>query len=127
MPGFHYQRTALFGTDVDGPVKIFENRMNFHQLTIPINFGYRVTHSRWLKVRPYAGGYVSFIVEVDDNPASYSTDRLHGVNPGYQIGTQVGIYFLTLDLIYEKGLTNIIKDREQSRLSGFSIVLGLTL
>ena len=124
LAGLHYERLALFG---DEEHSAFRDRMNLHEIVLPISLGFKLLDASIVSLRVYGGGNLNFVVTLDENPAGLNTDRVTNLIPGGQLGVQGQIGPLTLDIQHVFHGRHFILTREDSRFRGLVISLGAVL
>lgn len=127
VPGFHYHRFT-----VTSEAKSFEldlrSARHFHYFTIPLLFGYKVTDESVAGISVLAGPEVQFFYDINQNAAGLDDDMMHGVSTSLTAALHAEMFsFLTLELRYHHGLQRLIKFRDESKLRGVSIALGVKL
>jgi hypothetical protein len=96
MPGLHYQRYGVIGSESRGG--LLDRQKSIHQISLPISIGTWLFADKHIKIRAYGGAHVNFIVGVDSNNAGINLDRVKTVHPGWQAGGQVMVWRLTADV-----------------------------
>ncbi len=125
MPGLHYQQYMMQAkTSRDG---ILSQGDKTHQIQLPISIGALIVNDRLFKLRTYAGGHISFLVGVDENTAGLTVNHMKEVQPGIQGGIQLAVWRFTADLRYIHDFRNVISLREESKLRGWEILVGIAL
>jgi hypothetical protein len=122
MPGLHYQRYSVIGSESRGG--ILERQESIHQFSLPLSIGTWVFADKYVKVRAYGGAHVNFIVGVDSNTAGINLDRVRTVHPGWQVGGQLMVWRLTADVRYGRDYGDVINFRDNSQTRGWDFLIG---
>jgi len=122
VPGFHYQRYAVIGSDSRS--RTFQRQASIHQISLPVSAGTWILADQVVKVRVYGGIHFNFIVGVDSNNAGINLDRLTTFHPGWQAGVQLLLWRFTADVRYTKDYRKLIKARPESDVRGWEFLIG---
>ncbi|MCD4695669.1 MAG: PorT family protein [Bacteroidales bacterium] len=110
----------VVGADPDNPLKSVEvsQGITLNTVDVPILLGYKILDPPLLNIRLQAGPVASIVtskkfnvtfdgVDADEDQATFCKDDLKDINWGLQFGAGVDVLFLTIDLRYELGLSNL--------------------
>lgn len=130
-PALNYteKKTALeFEVDQLGT---FSQELKYATVDIPILLGYKIVKLPMLKVRVFAGPVASFSVDALDLSWSGIDTPKPDLDPkkaswNVKIGAGVDLWKLSLDLDYEKGLTDF-KSGDIKAPSIFNVTIGLRI
>ena len=136
--GFYVQPEAYLGSkggefgsvNQDGTSYTGNGKINFTTLDVPVLFGNKIGVDK-LNVRFMAGPIVSFVLNKDtksnfDNAVDY--DNYKDQTIGAQAGVGADLGNITVDLRYEKGLSNISKSGQYDQKQNlWHISLGYKL
>ncbi|HLF64533.1 MAG TPA: hypothetical protein VI603_12305 [Saprospiraceae bacterium] len=125
LPGLHYQQFDIQSTSARG--KLFAGRKNFHQISLPLSMGTQIIRDRVVTLRMYVGGHLNFTIGIDENPFGVNTDKVSEVHPGFQGGLQLMLWRFTADIRYVQDFSNMIKIRDNSKLRGWEMLVGIAL
>jgi hypothetical protein len=84
------------------------------KLDIPLNFGYKYRVADNIKIDGHAGGYVGYDLfgGIKDGPKIADINDYNRLTYGLQFGAGVWLGKWNLDISYQKGLSETIKDSE---------------
>ena len=102
-PGLSYTRITMLSSDKN---EFFNNDLNYHFLSMPMNVGLEYRLSRIFKLRMYTGADVTYFWKFDENDLNIDYDYLKDYFFGAHAGVGLDIFWITFDVSYEKGLTN---------------------
>lgn len=108
--------------------------LKYNSIDIPILLGYKIVKLPMLKVRVFAGPVASFstsALKITDVLTGNVKDQADDIDPkkatwNVKLGAGVDLWKLSLDLDYEKGLTDF-KGGDIKAPSIFNITLGLRI
>jgi len=136
--GFYVQPEAYLGSkggdfgsvEQNGTTYEGSGKINFTTLDIPLLIGNKIGTSK-LNVRFMAGPVISFLLN-DDTKSNYSTaidyQNYKKQTIGAQAGAGVDLGNITVDLRYEKGLSNVSKSGQYDQKQNlWHISLGYKL
>ena len=100
---------------VSGDLTSWEQRTAIGSLDIPILGGIRFLNSEKARIRLMAGPVVSFVVnrkitDLTDIPGPLGNGDINNINWGLQAGAGVDLYRFSLDIRYQFGLNNVIRE-----------------
>lgn len=125
VPGFHYHRISIENEDVRFDVN-FNEAHHIHYFTIPLTFGYTILEKSFLDVSLLAGGEINFFYNLDDNNVGLDDDMLYGVSTGLTGMVHLTFFsILTAEIKYHHALQPIIKIRDDSKLRGMTLAVGV--
>lgn len=118
-PSVYYYNVGVTSSDTFAP---FQETQRKHLLKVPINFGLRLYRSHLLTVRAYGGVVGNYVAQIDDG--DYDYDEIKDVYVGADLGAGIDIKWITMDVIYEQGLTNAYQGDGDSKANVWSFQLG---
>jgi hypothetical protein len=125
VPGFHYHRISIENEDETFSYN-FRDSHHVHYFTIPMTFGYKFLDGRDWNLSAMGGGEISFFYDLDANDVGLDDDMFYGVWTGLTGVLQVEVISLiTAEVKYHYGLQPIIKIRDDSKLRGWTLALGV--
>lgn len=111
-PGAYYYRLDVNSSDKIG---FFQKKERFTMVKIPIDIGVRVIRNPVFNFRVYGGGVLNYIESVDEDATSIDLEEYNDIHFGINAGLGVDLWWLTLDVKYEKGISGmLISDRSTS-------------
>ena len=120
-PGFHYYKISLIPT---GNIAFFSQEFSMTVIKGRMDLGFIIDASRLFKPRFKFGGTLNFISDVTEpNPLNTGQDEINntfGLNAG--IGADISIF--TIDLDYERGMTDGLKEVKNSKFHYLTFSLG---
>jgi len=125
VPGFHYHRISVLNEDEKFDYS-FNQAHHVHYFTIPLTFGYKFLDLANWNMSALAGGEINFFYDLDQNDVGLDDDMFHGVWTALTgvLHTEFAS-LITADVKYHYGLQPIIDIRDDSKLSGWTLALGL--
>lgn len=120
-PGLKYTR---FSMQSSNSAAFFNNKETYHMLSMPINIGLEYRLASIWKLRLYTGGDAHYFYHIDDNPRDIDFDYVNDYFFGAHVGVGIDVTWVTLDLIYERGLTNAHKF-EDSNYNWLTLAVGV--
>ena len=121
-PGIHYYKFSLIPTE---SMDFFSHEYSITIIKGRMNMGFIFDVSRVFKPRFKLGGVLNYLSSITDpNPLNASLDQIHStvsVNAG--IGADISVF--TIDFDYERGMTNGLKDTENSKFNYMTFSLGV--
>lgn len=121
--------TELVGYDPDNPTESVNVKqgMTLNTIDIPVLVGYKIIDPPTLNVRLQAGPVLSMVldkkfdvtldgVEIPEEELKSLEDQYKDANWGMQFGAGVDFLFLTLDVRYELGLSDIYEKSADSNM-----------
>lgn len=93
----------------------WKEKVTIGSMDIPLLLGFKIIKSKPVNLRLMAGPVASFVVnrkikELGDVTGPLQEADIHNLNWGIQAGAGLDILFLTLDVRYQVGLNNVIKE-----------------
>jgi hypothetical protein len=123
-PGFHYHRISVLNQKGGYQLK-FGDGNHIHYFSIPLTVGYKVFHFDFMDVAGMLGEETIFFYDLDHNDLGLTSDQFYGVIPALTAVVHTEFWSLiTLELKYRYALTEMIKERPDSKLKGFALELG---
>jgi hypothetical protein len=125
VPGFHYHRISVENEDHKFDYNFSESH-HIHYFTIPLTGGYKFLEQCNWNMSAMAGCEITFFYDLDANDVGLDDDMFYGVWTGLTGILQVEIFSIaTAEVKYHYGLQPIIKIRDQSKLRGWTLALGI--
>jgi len=120
-PGLHY-----YGIDIESSTgfNFFNSAPKYHIIKGPINLGYKMFISRKVKFRVQGGIDVNYVLLIDDNDSDIGFKDINDAYFGLNLAAGIDFSHFTIDLNYESGLTNALKDNGNSKFNYLSAALG---
>ncbi len=124
-PGVYYQSMVAKLIKDTGSTTNLEDETSIKYLKVPLDIGFRLTGEGGLIDLHARGGVVPNILlgVSEKNGFQFDKDRLKSFNLGANLGVGLDVWFLTLDVQYEFGLTNFFNDLD-GKNNTFLISLG---
>jgi hypothetical protein len=114
QPGLFYQYLGIElsapPNSIPGVTDVVKESNYIHSLWVPLELGYDILDTDLLKLRGHAGASGTFILSVPDNDLGIEEDDMKSSTWGIIVGAGVDILFLTTDLSYEFGLTDMYEN-----------------
>jgi hypothetical protein len=115
-----------------------DEKITIGSVDIPVLAGFRFFDAKAVKVRIMAGPLVSFVInrnikDLSDDPDALQLKQgdINNVNWAIQAGAGLDVSFLSLDVRYQAGLNNVIKEVQtltlDSKNNAWVISLGFKL
>ncbi|GLR17777.1 PorT family protein [Portibacter lacus] len=105
-PGFKYTRFSMMPSS---NANFFNKEENYHLLSMPFNIGLEYRLAYILKLRMYTGADAHYFWKIDKNARDINFDYVNDYFFGAHAGIGIDIYWITLDVTYEYGLSNAHK------------------
>ena len=102
-PGLKYTRINMFSAE---ETEFFSSQESYHFIQVPINIGLEYKVGNILKIRPYIGADATYFYKIDDNSHEINYDYVKDYFFGAHAGMGIDLWWITLDVIYEKGLSD---------------------
>lgn len=105
----------------EGPALTVKETVTLSTVDVPLLLGYKIIDPKAFNIRLQAGPVVSFVTNKDfevslngvsQDPEEDFEDLLNDMNWALQFGAGVDVLFLTIDLRYELGLSNLYNQPE---------------
>ena len=135
QPEVNYQvKGGVFEGDRLSPSGL--QKVTLNTITVPVLVGYHLVNGGPINLRVMAGPTMSFVINKKLDEATGSTvwpirssSDIKNSLWSFQMGGGVDIFFLTLDVRYEVGLTNIYTGSDNFKLKNniFNVSLGVKL
>jgi len=119
-PGFKYTRFSMMSSDKS---EFFNKEENYHMFSMPLNIGLEYRLAYITKLRLYTGGDAHYFWKIDDNQREINFDYVNDIFFGAHAGVGLDLYWVTFDLIYERGLSNAHKF-ENSKYNWLTFSIG---
>jgi hypothetical protein len=115
QPGLFYQQTTInLQTDDSNPEDI-EDDLGISGIHIPALVGFNITSSPAFTLRANGGPSATIITSVKDNEFDLEKDQFEDLTWGAIVGVGADISMFTLDASYEFGMTDSVKDSDDSK------------
>jgi hypothetical protein len=101
----------------------FSKESHYHLLSMPMNVGLEYRLNYLFKLRMYTGGDLNYFYKIDDNDHEINYDFVNDYFFGAHAGIGIDLYWITFDVIYEKGLTSAHKF-ENSKYNFLTATVG---
>ncbi|HRI32115.1 MAG TPA: outer membrane beta-barrel protein [Saprospiraceae bacterium] len=113
-PDFWYLRTGLelhkIALSSSNTIELFQDIPHTYLLKIPVQIGARLIKTDLFKLRLAAGGQVSYISVIQDNDQNLNHNTMSDLQFGILGTIGIDLNNFTLDLSYEKGITELYTD-----------------
>ena len=96
-----------------------DNEFSVSDIDVPITVGLNFLEGRILGLRAFLGVVPAFNIGVGDNDVGFSKDEVNTFIFYGQAGIGVDVLFLAIDLGYNYGFSDLIKDYESKPGQGF--------
>ncbi|WKN42038.1 porin family protein [Tunicatimonas pelagia] len=126
QPGIHYYSIGAQLIN-DANAERVDDVVAINSLKVPLNGGFYLTGTDGILAVRLNGGVVpTFMLGVEDNDLGLDRDDFRSFNLGLNAGIGIDLFFATLDIGYEWGLTEFFEAGEgQNRM--FAVSLGVVL
>lgn len=124
QPGLMFYSTNISVSNSSATIDdIFENR-SINILKLPLAVGLDVLRLDWINLRAYAGGTLNTVLSVEKN---FFLQKSHFNSFYYNalLGVGVDLGPVTVDVNYEPGLSDMIKDVDKTKGSVVSLSVGI--
>lgn len=121
-PGAYYYRLDLFSYDEPG---FFSKNDRITMIKIPIDLGARIIRTPVFNFRMYAGGIINYIESVDENDKGITIERYNDIHFGVGGGMGIDLFWLTLDVRYEKGISGLLIDNTSATSDYLTAGIGI--
>lgn len=121
-PGVYYYRFDILSSE---KVDFFSKRERVTMVKIPVDLGARIIRTPVFNFRLYGGGVINYIESIDENPQNITIDRYNDIHFGLNAGAGIDLWWLTLDVRYEKGLSGVLLDNSDSQSDYISAGIGI--
>ncbi len=96
----------------------------YFNLKIPLNMGYCVNMNRKFSVRFSVGGNINYVFHVDKNDVGIDFTTINDLFLGVNAGGGFDYGRFTFDVVYENGLTPVVKIPDKRRFNFWSVTIG---
>lgn len=112
-----------YDIQADGPALTVSETVTLNTVDVPVLLGLTILNPPVVKVRLQAGPVASFVLNKDfdvtlngvsEEPSDTYKDAWSNMNWAMQFGAGIDVAFMTIDLRYELGLSNIYNQPENS-------------
>lgn len=111
QPGIFYQRTAILAEGVsDITAESFEEELGVGSVWIPLQIGFNIVNWSALALHINGGPTATIVTSVAENDLKLEKDDYESVVWGAVVGLGLDFTLISLDLAYEIGLSNVLKD-----------------
>lgn len=125
VPGFQYHRISMLNEDHSFSLDLSDHH-HAHYFMIPLTAGYKLTKDAFVNLSILGGGEVVFFYDVDDNDLGLVSNSFYGVSTNLTAMAHAEIFsFLTAEVKYHYGLQPTIKARDESKLRGWTLAMGV--
>jgi len=125
-PGFYYLRMGIGQEELENLKTPLLERENYHLLKMQLNLGRRLLRSKVFSVKVFGGGNANFMVGLEpDNKMNKFKKDYKDIHFGANAGLGLQLKFLFVDVSYEYGLSDFLKDVEKSSVNTFTLTTGL--
>jgi len=113
-------------------VNNWEQKVNIGSLDLPLLVGFKMLNAKIVNLRILAGPLASFVVNKSVKDAGgilgpIETADLNSINWAVQVGAGVDVLFMSLDVRYQIGLNNLIKDINDATINSKNNVWVVSL
>lgn len=113
-------------------VNDWEQKVNIGSLDLPLLVGFKLLNAKVVNLRILAGPLASFVVNKSVKDAGgllgpIKNADLNSINWAIQAGAGVDVLFMTLDVRYQIGLNNLIKDINDATINSKNNVWVVSL
>ena len=127
IPGFHYHRISILNEEKVFSID-FSDAHHIHYFNIPITFGYKVLDVTGLEMVLAAGAEPQFYYDLDENDVGLDDDKIFGVSTSLTGLLHLKLFsFLTTEFRYHYGLQPLIKNRDESKVRGLTLAVGVKI
>lgn len=125
VPGFQYHRISLQNEEQSFSFNLSEHH-HAHYFMIPLTAGYKITKDGMINLSVLGGGEVVFFYDVDDNDLGFDDNGFIGVTTNLTAMVHAEIFsLLTAEVKYHYGLQPTLKNRDDSKLRGWTLAVGV--
>jgi len=124
-PGVEFYRFNIVKEKWSDGVDFFEKKERFYGMKFSAKIGFIPLYSKVLKIRIFGGACLYYLHDSDDYPAlNLDIDDYKKFSYNFMVGAGVDIFFITLDVEYEHGMSPFLVDNKKSQLNTLSLVAG---
>ncbi|MDO1449398.1 porin family protein [Rhodocytophaga aerolata] len=129
QPGFYWMRQnpRFIGGDPIGGGNDITEEFTISGFQIKGLAGYKVVDTRIFKLRAQAGPAFSWVSGVKDNRFELEKEDFKSSIWGAEVGGGIDLFFLTLDVNYEFGISKVFNSISDARNNVLFITLGARL
>jgi hypothetical protein len=125
VPGIQYHRLSLVNEDHSFDLN-FSDPHHAHYIFMPFMAGYSLMDSCAVQLTGMAGGDLQYFYDADANDIGLTDDMFYGVRFSLAIALKAELWSkLGVAVSYHYGLQPMIKPREDSKMSGWTISAGI--
>ena len=126
QPGLHYNVMSyqLIDLKTDGPNQI-SDVTGLKSLKLPLNVGLNIIDLKLLRLRAFGGANLYQVTGVTKNDIGVTRDDFAKRYWGANAGVGLDLLFLTLDLQYEWGQSNIFAAQPDTKYGTLALTAGL--
>lgn len=125
VAGLQYHRISLINEDQSFSFDFSEHH-HVHYFMIPVTAGYTFLKNDVVHLSILGGGEVVFFYDVDDNMLGFDNKDFYGVSTNLTAILHSELFsFLTAEVRYHYGLLPLLKNRDDSKLSGWTLGAGV--
>lgn len=123
-PGFYYHRIGILPERLSLDM-LFSNRRNLHYAQMPVSFGRLFKAGKLVELVPYLGADLLFFLSIDENSSNIMNPDLRSFQAGGRLGSQIRLAeHFTFDATYQFAFVPSFKNRDDSRMKGYSFAIG---
>ena len=125
IPGFEYHRISMENEDNAFSFD-FSDAHHAHYFVMPFQAGYHLLGDSIHQLSIVAGADLNFFYDLDENDLGLEDDMFYGVTTALT-GSVFATLFtnFTAEVKYHYALQAMLKDRDDSKLSGWTIAIGV--
>lgn len=124
VPGFYYHRISVLNEEEHFSLDFSESH-HMHYFTIPMMAGYKFIETSTINMSALAGAEVNFFYSLDENDVGLDDNMFYGLTAALSAGLHAEFFsILTAEVRYHYGLLPILKTRDDSKLSGWTLAVG---
>lgn len=125
VAGLQYHRISLIHEDQSFSFDFSEHH-HVHYFMIPVTAGYTFLTNDVVHLSILGGGEVVFFYDVDDNTLGFDDNDFYGVSTNLTAMLHAELFsFLTAEVRYHYGLLPVLKNRDDSKLCGWTLGAGV--
>ncbi len=96
----------------------------YYTLKVPLNMGYCVNMSRKFSFRFSVGANLNYVFHVDENDVGIDFTTINDLFLGVNAGGGFDYGRFTFDIVYENGITPVVKIPDKRRFNYLSVTIG---
>lgn len=125
IPGFEYHRISMKNEDQNFSFNFKENH-HAHYFIIPLQAGYKVFGDSTFQISAVAGVDLNFFYALDENDLGLDDEMFYGVTTALTGSLFFEFFsFLSAEVKYHYGLHSILKTRDDAKLRGWTLAVGV--